>query len=262
MSKKHKCDMAVILEPKVSGVHAAKIIRSLGYDDSIIEEAVGFSRGIWILWNQSSCSVKIIEKRDQFILIQVSIPNKQPFLFIAIYANPRIEIRQTLWDDLRRLHASFEEPWLLAGDFNEILTASEKRGGTPVNLSRCSEFSSVLDDSKLLDLGSCGSRFTWKGPKFSHLDRVFKRLDRAMANTQWRLCYEEVVVKVLPRLYSDHSPLLISLFNSSTDWTPRPFRLFPPSLEHPNFKQVLEENWDSHSETSANLSRLVPILRD
>ncbi|XP_061372255.1 uncharacterized protein LOC133314745 [Gastrolobium bilobum] len=227
LSKKYRSDLVVLLEPRVSGVRAAKIIQNLGFANSIIEEAVGFSGGIWILWNQSSFSVQIIEKDEQLILVRISIPDKLPFLFTAIYANPRIEKRKFLWDELRRLHSTHQEPLLLAGDFNEIISPIEKKGGALADIGRCSEFASVLDDCQLIDLGSSGPFYTWKGPKFSHLDRVYKRLDREVANTDWRLIFDEAIVKVIPRILSDHNPILISLVKDSAAWEEKPFRFFP-----------------------------------
>ncbi|XP_061340116.1 uncharacterized protein LOC133286684 [Gastrolobium bilobum] len=168
------------------------------------------------------------KKNPQVILLRIKTPDKTPFLFSAVYANPRLERRRELWDVLRDWHLRFEEPWLLARDFDEILSVDEKKGGAPVDLGRCSEFAAALDDCQLMDMGSYGPLFTWKGPKFAHLNRVFKRLDRVVANVNWRNAYEEAVIKILPRTCSDHNPLLICLSPANCDWEERPFRFFPP----------------------------------
>ncbi|KAF5934116.1 hypothetical protein HYC85_030287 [Camellia sinensis] len=36
-----------------------------------------------------------------------------------------------------------------------------------------------------------------------------ERLDRAMCNSDWRTMLPEATVRVLPRAYSDHSPLIV-----------------------------------------------------
>ncbi|XP_061351262.1 uncharacterized protein LOC133296317 [Gastrolobium bilobum] len=163
------------------------------------------------MWNQASFSVELVEKGEQYILTRITFHNKKPFLFSAIYANPRLEKRKELWDTVRRQHAMIQEPWMLAGDFNDIVSTEEKRGGAPVDLNVCATFGSVLDNCQLLDLGYSGPLFTWKGPKFQHLDRVFKRLDRVVANAQWRMAFDEAVAHVIPRVYSDHCPIILSL---------------------------------------------------
>ncbi|XP_061359451.1 uncharacterized protein LOC133303550 [Gastrolobium bilobum] len=103
----------------------------------------------------------------------------------------REEIQKRLWDDLLQLSEDISVPWLIAGDFNEIVFPSEKHGGAPVDTSRCNKFSSFLTDIKMIDLEGIGSKFTWRGPRFLHLDRVFKRLGQACSNAEWRLMFHE-----------------------------------------------------------------------
>lgn len=52
-------------------------------------------------------------------------------------------------------------PWVCAGDFNEILDASEKLGGSLRNQSLIDNFRLALDDCRLQDLGYLGLAFTW-----------------------------------------------------------------------------------------------------
>ncbi|XP_061338560.1 uncharacterized protein LOC133285366 [Gastrolobium bilobum] len=215
LNKKFRSDMVVLMEPRISGSRAASIIRSLGFEEPIVEETVGFSGGIWVLWNNHSVSVNLVEKSSQFVMMQISIHDRPHFLFMAIYASPRIKKRLELWEDLRRLQSVFNEPWLLAGDWNKIISAGEKKGGAPVDINRCKAFESVLEECNLINLGGSGPIYTWKGPKFAHLDRVYKRLDRAVANAQWRTTFDEATVQVIPRTFSDHNPLLLSLWNDS-----------------------------------------------
>jgi hypothetical protein len=49
------------------------------------------------------------------------------------------------------------------GDFNEILLPSEKVGGVEVDLRRCIRFGRWVQDCGLIDLGSYGHKFTWRG---------------------------------------------------------------------------------------------------
>lgn len=82
-----------------------------------------------------------------------------------------------------RGHASSScDPWLVLGDFNEICSVEEKKGGASVDTSVCLRFKGVIDSCKLIDLGSTGPRFTWRGSQVGSYSRVFKRLDRALCN--------------------------------------------------------------------------------
>ncbi|RYR30299.1 hypothetical protein Ahy_B01g055099 [Arachis hypogaea] len=59
-------------------------------------------------------------------------------------------------------------------------------------------------------MGYLGSRFTWKGGIRESRKRVFKRLDRGLANPIWRLVNPEAKLEVLTRINSDHHPLCLT----------------------------------------------------
>ncbi|PKI75633.1 hypothetical protein CRG98_004034 [Punica granatum] len=73
-------------------------------------------------------------------------------------------------------------PWFIIGDFNEIVDPTEKQGGAPFNPTRALRFRAALETCGLMDMGSCGPRFTWQDRQFTGRERVFERLDRAGCN--------------------------------------------------------------------------------
>lgn len=87
---------------------------------------------------------------------------------------------------------------MLVGDFNVIAGPHEQRGGITVDLFKCKNFINWMSSCKLMDLGSIGSRFTWRGPQWQGYDRIFKRLDRALCNVEWRLRFSDAFVSTLP----------------------------------------------------------------
>lgn len=73
----------------------------------------------------------------------------------------------------------------IIGDFNDMLTADEKKGGK--NHPRCllNGFSEVISDCNLIDLGYIGDKFTWERARGT--DKwVLERLDRGLATKEWR----------------------------------------------------------------------------
>jgi hypothetical protein len=70
----------------------------------------------------------------QFIHTRLVINGRKQFLFTAIYASPVEENRHDMWDRIMNIAASVHEPWMLAGDFNDIMSQDEKQGGALVNL--------------------------------------------------------------------------------------------------------------------------------
>lgn len=98
----------------------------------------------------------------------------------------------------------FNSFFLLAfGDFNAILSAKENKGGQVAG-QRCSFFGDFVDTSKVHDLGFKGSPFIW------HRGSLFERLDRVLSNEAWVEFFPNCVETHVPRIKSDHRPILLS----------------------------------------------------
>lgn len=101
-------------------------------------------------------------------------------------------------------------PWMVVGDFNEIMYSFEKKGGRLRNEQNMARFRAVLVDCDLLDIGFSGSWFTWE--KGKHLENnVRERLERGVANQEWWGFFPKHSLKLLPHTIFYHFPLLVSL---------------------------------------------------
>ncbi|XP_061354894.1 uncharacterized protein LOC133299452 [Gastrolobium bilobum] len=163
----HHICMIVLLEPRANNSSGSKIMKKCGFNSCYVEEAQRFSGGIWIMWDSNKINVEPVSQFDQMIHSKVTLKNGNSFLCTTVYASPREARRFYLWHDLKRISRNMAEPWLVGGDFNEIAAASEKKGGSPPNYTKCQFFKEILDDCQLEDLGFTGSKFTWQGPKWA-----------------------------------------------------------------------------------------------
>ncbi|KAF3637809.1 hypothetical protein FXO38_17725 [Capsicum annuum] len=74
--------------------------------------------------------------------VTCTITNQDDSIIVtAIYAECKSHLREPLWDDLRHMAYNINLPWLIAGDFNCVLDASEKKGG---NLHKMSDSMPVM----------------------------------------------------------------------------------------------------------------------
>ena len=163
LHRRHHPNILIIIEPRISEARAQGVIDTLPYSHSSRVDPVGFSGGIWLLWNEGpSFSVEIITCSEHSIhsLIKVHSPSLY-FLFTAVYAPPQFNKRKPFWDYLQNLAVNISLPWLLLGDFNDMISEEEKLGGLPVNRTRMMAFRNCLDNYGLMDLGFHGPRFTW-----------------------------------------------------------------------------------------------------
>ena len=89
-----------------------------------------------------------------------SSPHYIPWLFSAIYASPILNNRLHLWTHLKHVAFEYNMPWLVMGDFNELLDTIDKIGGRPLIASRVHAFQECLNQCGLFDLATSGPNYT------------------------------------------------------------------------------------------------------
>lgn len=168
----------------------------MGFDNLFVVDCMGCSGGLALLWNED-VNLEIQNYSFQHINAVVKdIGRNFQWKLTCFYDNPKIARRSKGWSLLHHLQHFSPEPWLCVGDFNEILTHSEKCGGALHPTNQMNAFRDVLDVCQLSDLGFMGSKFTWCN---IHEDDTFtkERLDRAVANPTWCEKFGEVDVFIL-----------------------------------------------------------------
>ncbi|KAI9078848.1 hypothetical protein K1719_039189 [Acacia pycnantha] len=66
---KYHIKLLVLVETKTSGEKCLKLRRKIGFDSSFVEEAQGFSGGIWILWKSDDVKVDVRQGLSNWILL-------------------------------------------------------------------------------------------------------------------------------------------------------------------------------------------------
>ncbi|KAF7801751.1 hypothetical protein G2W53_040862 [Senna tora] len=99
LKQRHKVDFMAILETRQSGDNASNIIRKMDFDRSDRVDAIGFSGGIWCMWNFGKLFVEVILKHPQFMHLRIR-QNNFSWLFTVVYGSPNARTRRELWDNL------------------------------------------------------------------------------------------------------------------------------------------------------------------
>lgn len=157
----------------------------------------------------------------------------------GFYGHPTTRLRHLSWQAIRDLCDDDTLPWVIVGDFNEILHADEKQDGRRRGELQMRGFREVVGYAELIDLGFVGTMFTWS-------NRHTKiRLDRALATTSWSDIFPHSRVHVLPPSLSDHSPLLLqaSVGPITRAHKFHRFRFESFWLQHPECDQVVSAAW-------------------
>lgn len=239
--KMHSIDVCVFFEPRTSGEKAIAIARKLGFIDYLLEEARGFFGGIWICWNNNDMSIEIVASTSQTVTAIVNL-NNTIWALTAVYGSSNPGARKELWSIIDKLVVYIENyklPWVLVGDFNEILCLFEKRGGNATFTN--TGFSDSIHRNTLIDMVFYGTKFTWVSST-TGVNPIRERLDRGLCNTCWKHSFPECYISTLPRVKFDHNPLLLSLYSlHHPDPQHKPFRFYSMWMEHGDFDGVVNE---------------------
>ncbi|KAF5472052.1 hypothetical protein F2P56_008799 [Juglans regia] len=145
-----------------------------------------------------------------FGIVSVSdLVNSCTWRLSAIYGQPITHLRHQTWDLLHHLKSKSDESWLAFGDFNEIISQSEKLGGRVRPYRQMHDFRSTLDYCQLKSLDTMGSNFTWSNLKEGG-DLIQERLDQFTSTIDWLEQYPRCKIRNIPLSISDHSCLLLN----------------------------------------------------
>ncbi|KAL0014673.1 hypothetical protein SO802_001742 [Lithocarpus litseifolius] len=214
----------IIMETHIGGDRAKEIFDTLPFQGAIHTDTVGYAGGLWFLWNPDRVEVTNLASTEQEIhaLVKVRSSNLS-WIFTAIYGSPRHRERCMLWENLYVVANIHNLSWIIAGDFNELMSNDDKFGGRPVNLSRALSFKECMDACNMADLEFQGPRFTWSnGHSVSSL--IQEMLERFFANPDWCMLYPEAQVSHLTRCFSKHCPVLLDLHPQSNFRLEKPFK--------------------------------------
>ncbi|KAK5840246.1 hypothetical protein PVK06_009135 [Gossypium arboreum] len=154
-----------------------RVRRSCGFTSGIEVEAEGTRGGLCLAWKGDvKVDVKSFSKWHIDVLIQED-DIQEEWRFTGFYGSSYLKNKNTAWDLLKRLGQEHNHPWLVSGDFNEILYSFEKNGGVQRDQRRMEAFREVLEECQLMDIGYSEVWFTWERGNFPETN-IRERLDR------------------------------------------------------------------------------------
>ncbi|KAL1189621.1 hypothetical protein V5N11_030477 [Cardamine amara subsp. amara] len=199
---------------------------------------------IIVMW-RNPVTASVMHKSKQSLTCQVNIPGTPPYYYTAIYAANTNEEINDLWIELLNLQLTLQTdntPWIIAGDFNEILHPSE-HSSPDVNqfTSPMVDFKSCIDQLEVRDLRFHGTRFSWSNKSPSN--PIAKKLDRALINESWLNTYPSSLANFLAPEISDHTPCCIHLDCHIPQAGTKPFKFYNYLSYHPDFLAVVANAW-------------------
>lgn len=113
--------------------------------------------------------------------------------------------------------------WICLGDFNKVLSQTEKKGSRLVASPSTGGLHNFILNMGLVDIEFVGNLFTWCNGRHG---LILEHLDRAMANRDQRTLFPQATLHHLPRNASDHAPIFLDTQGENSSG-PRLFRFEP-----------------------------------
>ena len=115
----------------------------------------GRKGGLALLW-AAGVVVNTQTYSPNHIDANICTQNSPSWRLIGVYGHPEKEQKAETWRLMRHLRAHGTLPWLCLGDFNEILSSNETRGGDPRQVTSMVAFRHTLLQCGLADLAFRG----------------------------------------------------------------------------------------------------------
>lgn len=131
------------------------------------------------------------------------VAGSEEWFLTTVYGPQEDNEKLQFLGELRWMQHMVSDKWLIIGDFNLILQASDKSNNN-LNMRLMGAFREVVRDLELKELNLRLSKFTWFN------DRTQTRIDGAFCSVAWDLTMPSVYLQVLSSKVSYHCPLLIA----------------------------------------------------
>ncbi|KAL4295395.1 hypothetical protein GQ457_12G013690 [Hibiscus cannabinus] len=178
----HTPALVFLCETRLCNSSNPRIKASLGMDCCFTVDFGNGCNGLMLLWN-NEINVNLLSYSATHIDATVDSPTGS-FRFTGIHGYYTESMKHLNWSLFDRLWQASSLPWLIRGDFNELLCHSEKEGGRRKPRGLIDNFRECLHRNDLFDYKLSSGWCTFTYTNGSH-GTIRERLDRFVASPDW-----------------------------------------------------------------------------
>ncbi|CAM8953707.1 unnamed protein product [Rhodiola kirilowii] len=245
-------DIIGLQETKIEVSRLEVIRRRLGFKFGFQVPRQGLAGGLALWWKEEVNLTVLSYSRYH---IDARIEGEVVFRITLFYGESVSGRRNTSWDLLRRLNTLYRLPWIVFGDFNEVCFSWEVKGG------RIRAFREAMMDCGLTDLGYKGNSYTFSNRRSGVLE-TRARLDRMLANYDWRKIFPNAQVSHISATSSDHLILIIQCIIHARYSKSRQFKFEPMWVMSDVFSEVVRDAWNSGGGRVSSLSNKLQCCKE
>ncbi|XP_031120872.1 uncharacterized protein LOC116024110 [Ipomoea triloba] len=238
-----KPEFVFLMETKVGRSHAERLRIKLGFEGLFYVNSVCLSGGLALFWRKNN-TARLLSFSKNHVDVEVSMAGLGSWRMTGFYGFPERARRSASWDLLRSLVDRSTLPWVVLGDFNDLLFQHEKRGGNPHPDSLLRGFGEAVDECRLTQLPMQGYQFTWERGNGT-LDWMEERLDKVLARADWCEALPDATVTNLLTRSSDHSALFLGVKEDRQGWggSRKNFKFEMAWIHDEGCRKQVEEAW-------------------
>ncbi|KAH7845513.1 hypothetical protein Vadar_003022 [Vaccinium darrowii] len=228
---------------KVGQDRGAQLVANtvLGTDDFQFIDPVGIAGGLVVYWKKE-LKVSLVRRSSFFIELLISDEvTSCDWHLINLYASTNDRIRKAQWEELLEYRRRSSGEWIIWGDFNDILWEDEKQGGRRREAWTLRTFRHFISELGVVDMGFSGYPFTWVNRRFGE-GLIKERLDRVLVSSNWKIMYDQAIVRHLTTVGSDHAALLLDTAPALAHGY-RQFKFDSRWCTDPESYEVIKQGW-------------------
>lgn len=171
--------MVFLIETLLDSEKIKKICAILGFGNCWAVDSIGRSGGLALCWNQT-VHCKVVDSGRNYIDAHMLQNNIPIWRFTGFYGYPERARRKDSWDLIDWLSNKSSLPWVLIGNFNDMLQKGLHRHPQTF----LDGFKHTIELNGLAELELMGGNYTWERSR-GKPEWVRERIDRAFASSSW-----------------------------------------------------------------------------
>lgn len=148
-----------LTETKALTHEMMRVKRRLHFKNGVAVDPQGRAGGLAMLWDDT-VDITLRSMSKNHIDVLVNQEAHEQWRLIGVYGWPERSNKFKTWELLRSLHEQMDVPWMIMGDFNEVLYETEKNSRNPCDFDSVQQFRSVVDELLLKDVACSGYSYT------------------------------------------------------------------------------------------------------
>ncbi|CAH9096607.1 unnamed protein product [Cuscuta europaea] len=230
------------MEMKLRRSRIEDLFRPLGFHRSFVRDSDGCGGGLALGWKEYVC-IDIISSCNHYIDAKICLQTVgQEWRMTDFYGYPESSRRREAWALLRSLEGINPLPWMVVGDFNDIMYTGEKKGRVPPALWRIVGFREAVMDCGLRNFPFEGYQWTCERGRGTQA-WVEEKPDGVLVKDDWLEMFEAERARSVEAPASHHLALCVKAVQAEACFGRKFFKLENNWIKEEECRTIVDRSW-------------------